>query len=472
MTRWIRPPIAIVVIALAIWQVRLLLAALGGHQENVGLETAVVKEGPFTVGIAREGTLESASVATVRAPESGSTIAWLIEDGAEVKPGDLIARVDVSQYKFEVDQQRLRYQDAAARVEREQRNRSREAENAELSVDRVLRALDMLGRSQLVEKDQAQAQVGYDQWNLAWAERDYQKQARLLDMGIVPQTTVEQSERRVRSREFALDRSGKSVVYLDAEHAAKQAQQAADVDSARYEVEVAKRRIREAVENARRRTRWAEERLRRMEQQLAQGEARAPAAGVVVLGQTWDQSGQRTLRQGDRVSSGMELATIADLSQLEVALRVEDSAAARVKPGQEAVVTAIGVPGREFRAKVLSVGAVARLVPPWEDPSAQADQRVFDVRVRIEKPDLKVLRPGMKAKVQFVFERLPKAIYVPKQAVFGREGSQVVYLLSGDRFVPRKVKVGKRSEETVQIVRGLKPGDRVALADPTRREGE
>ena len=472
MIRWIKPIIAIAVIALAVWQVRLLMAALASSRNTPSAETALVKRGPFVVGITREGTLESANIAQVRAPQSGSTLTWVIDDGAKVASGDLVAKVDVSQYKFSVEQQRLEYQNRTAQVEQERRNRSRDSESAEMNVDKAFRELELLSRSQSTETEQGQARVGYDGWNRTWAQADFDKQSRLWDAGIVPKTSVEQSERVVRSRDYALNRSEKELGYLDTQHSSKRAQSKVDIDTAKFEAELAERRIEEAVDSAGERTRLAKERLSKMEEHLAQGELRAPQAGVVVLGKTWDETGRRELREGDRVRSRMKVADITDLSELLVSMKIEDSAAGRLKLGQEAIVKVIGVSEREFKGKLTSMGAVARRVPPWEDPDAPAGQRIFDIKVKVLDPDPKLVRPGTKAEVQFVFEKLPAAIYVPLKAVFDKPGGQVAYVAVKDGFEERRVETGKRNDEAVVVKSGLKPGERVALSDPTHREAE
>lgn len=470
--RWAKPIIAIVCIVLAVWQVRLLMAALGGRQKPPSVETAAVSKEPFVVGITREGTLESANVAPIRAPESGSRITWIVDDGIEVKAGDLIAKVDVSEYRFEVDRQRLEYEQSAAGIEQARRNSTRDSESAQMEVEKTLRAMGVLSRSQLTETEQADAQIGYDRWTLNFAETDLSKQERLAAARVVPKTTVDLAERKVRSREYGLSKSEKDRTHLNAEHSSKKVEMEADVNTAEFSAQVAKREVEEAVDHAEDRARHRRERLEEMEEQLAGGELRASQAGVVVLGTTWDEMGMRRLREGDRIWRRMNVAEVTDLSDLQVRLRVEESAAGSIKVGQDALIAVTGVAGREFKGKVANIGAVARQVFPWEDSRAATDQRVFDVNVTLLDPDPKVLRPGMTAKAQFVSARLPDVISVPLSAVFERPEGQTVYVTASEGFTPRRVETGKRNDEAVVITKGLEPGERVALSDPTRSEAD
>jgi hypothetical protein len=83
-----------------------------------------------------------------------------------------------------------------------------------------------------------------------------------------------------------------------------------------------------------------------------------------------------------------------------------------------------------------------------------------------------LLRPGLLADVEITVEKLPSAIHIPAQGVFEKDGKSVVYVETGRRFEPRAVKLGKRSESTMIIAEGLKPGEVIALANPNARPGD
>lgn len=81
-----------------------------------------------------------------------------------------------------------------------------------------------------------------------------------------------------------------------------------------------------------------------------------------------------------------------------------------------------------------------------------------------------LLRPGLLSDVEIIVEKLPNAVYVPNQSVFEKDGKSVIYVQSGKVFQPRIVTISKRSETVSVIDTGLKPGDVIALQDPTISE--
>jgi RND family efflux transporter MFP subunit len=467
-----KPILAAVVVTLAAWQTHLLLGVLHGSEEGPGIETVLVSRGPFLVGITREGALDSADLLSVRAPRSGSTLTWIIDDGSEVAEGDVVAKVDVSRYEFRVEGRRLDHQNDVARVDQERRERGRDHESATMRVDQVMRAFGVLSRAQLTEDEQGEAEVGFREWDLTWAETDYDKYSRLSLAGIVPAADADIAERRVRSREYALGKAEKDVSYLDAEHESERGQSRADIDAAEFEADVAERRIGEAVKSAEDRAAMSKRRLEEMEEQLAAGELRAPKAGVVVLGKTWGQEGRRSLRAGDRIWHARKICDITGLASLQVKVRVDEASVSRLEIGQEAVIKVEDAPGQEFQGELTGISAVAREVNQLEDPRAVPGERIFDVSVKVIDPDTDILRPGANAKVQLVFSRVPETLYVPKEAVYDKGEGEIVYVQRDGGFSPRQVETGARNDEAVVIVSGLDEGERVALSDPTRLEEE
>ncbi|MBP1778456.1 MAG: Multidrug resistance efflux pump-like protein [candidate division NC10 bacterium] len=82
-----------------------------------------------------------------------------------------------------------------------------------------------------------------------------------------------------------------------------------------------------------------------------------------------------------------------------------------------------------------------------------------------------LLRPGLLADVEIVVEKIPNAINIPAQAVFEKEGRNVVFVQSRKGFEERAVKLLRQSESTMVISEGLKAGEVVALSDPTAGTG-
>ena len=109
--------------------------------------------------------------------------------------------------------------------------------------------------------------------------------------------------------------------------------------------------------------------------------------------------------------------------------------------------------GQQFSPKDL---ADAKLPPAPEEDSQ------FDV----------LLRPGLLADVEIIVDKFANAVYIPTQAVFEKDGKLVAYVKKGSNFEERPFKPLKRSESTMVVESGLKPGETVALSDPTAKKDD
>jgi multidrug efflux pump subunit AcrA (membrane-fusion protein) len=96
----------------------------------------------------------------------------------------------------------------------------------------------------------------------------------------------------------------------------------------------------------------------------------------------------------------------------------------------------------------------------------------FDLVVALDHIDGR-LRSGMSVTERIAVQRIPNVILVPAEAVFTRNGRDVVYVEQGakgsNNFAERVVTIGHRGGGQVEIRSGLEPGVRVATKDPVAK---
>lgn len=193
---------------------------------------------------------------------------------------------------------------------------------------------------------------------------------------------------------------------------------------------------------------------------------RAPIDGLVTLQTNWRASGPmgngQDFRQGDRAWPGVGIIELPDLSTMEVTGRIDETQRGRIQIGQTATIRIDAIPDREFTAKVQDISSIASMdfTGGWPFP------RNFSTDFSLAAGDSR-LRPGMGANVRIAIDRQENAIVVPTQAVFEKSGESIAYILRGSRYVEQPVEIDRRSGDRALVARGLEPGERVALRDPT-----
>lgn len=166
----------------------------------------------------------------------------------------------------------------------------------------------------------------------------------------------------------------------------------------------------------------------------------SPISGTVV---------DMKVRQGDYVSEGSEVYTIAELGRVWMLADVYEYEFSKVSLGSEVEVTADAFPGRVFRGKVAFI-----------DPSVNPESRTVKVRVDLPNPS-GILKPEMFVNAR-IFSRAIKGLTIPASAVLYTGNRNVAWVETGPNvFEPRDLKLGLRSGDDYLVLSGLKEGDSV-----------
>ena len=153
---------------------------------------------------------------------------------------------------------------------------------------------------------------------------------------------------------------------------------------------------------------------------------------------------------GQQVEPGANLARVADPTKLKAEVRIAETQAKDIQIGQLASIdTRNGI----------ATGHVARIDPAVQNGTVTVD-------VSLEGPLPKGARPDLSVDGTIELERLADVVYVDRPA-FGQERSTVgIFKLDNDGYAERtQVELGRSSVNTIEIIKGLVPGDRVILSD-------
>ena len=72
----------------------------------------------------------------------------------------------------------------------------------------------------------------------------------------------------------------------------------------------------------------------------------------------------------------------------------------------------------------------------------------------------------MSATAEIIVERQPNVLLIPARASFQQNGKPAVYVQKGQQFLTRTIEVGKRNDEDLVVLSGLKEGELVTLENP------
>ncbi len=379
------------------------------------IPSAVVQRGEFVDYLQVRGQVKALKSVTIAAPfEAGDLqILKLSADGQQVKKGDVVVEFDTTTIKQSLAQDKSALKSAEAEI---QQSRAQARMKEEQDLTDVMKA----------------------RYDVESAKLDASKQEILSKIdGEEAQLKLADAEQRLKQAEAKL----KSDQDYDAADT-KSKQQARD--KTLYQVQ-------------------------QTEHSLSVLALKAPINGMVTLDINERASGPfdngAPYKPGDRAWPGAGIAELPDLTSLNISARIDETERGRIQVNQPVTVRIDAIPDRDFGGHVSEISALASI----DFSGGWPFSKNFTMTIILDSPDAR-LRPGMSANVRVAAERIPNAITIPAGALFHKEGQSVVYVLRGSKFEERPVDVARRSSDQLLIAKGLQPGERVALQDPTVKQ--
>lgn len=384
---------------------------------RVGVETAGVSSGESV--LTASGYVVAHHKIAVGAKVMGR-VAWIgVEKGDTVTEGQLLVRLEDSEFRAQVNQASANLAAAQARLDRLQSG------------------------SRPQEKLKDRAAVLEAEANLKNAEAEYQRTETLYRSGV---TSKAELDRALAQRD-----SARALV-----EAARQSSQMTDIGPRKEEIRAAEAEVQQmkaALDYA--------------QTQLAATQIKAPVAGTVL---------ERIVERGEMVTpsafggSGARTSVVdlADLTDLQIELDISQVDFARLKMGQKAEIIPEAFPNLRFGGFIEEIA-----------PEANRAKATVQIKVKVENPN-EQLRPEMNARVNFLSDK-PAAsgttsvarVLVPKAAVVKKENASFVFVVKGSKVEQRTIRTGDESGDAYFVLEGLSGNETVAVAGVDKlRDGD
>ena len=376
---------------------------------------AEVKRGEIEFKVNATAELRASHSIMLAAPAVGGDaleLTHLLRTGQAVKKGDVVFEFDPTEQLYKLEQNRSELQQA------EQEITKAKADAAVLAAeDKVTLLKDRYGvrRAELdVQKNELVSKIDADKNGLALAQA---------------KRVLAEEENDIESHKA----SGQAATYLAQEKYNK-----------------AKLGMDQAQQN------------------LDKMRVTAPMDGLVSIQKNMNASGGffftgmslPDYHEGDQVQPGSSIAQVVDPAGLDLTSKIDEQDRSNVQAGQPVDVVFDALPGQTFHGTVKSVGGMS--MRQFFSSNSGGN---FEVGIQLAQEDPR-LRSGLTAQIVFMGASKKNVLWVPRQAVFLKDGKRIAYAKKGSGYDQREVKVLSENESRAQID-GLDEGSRVALVDPT-----
>ncbi|MFH1440971.1 MAG: efflux RND transporter periplasmic adaptor subunit [Candidatus Omnitrophota bacterium] len=159
---------------------------------------------------------------------------------------------------------------------------------------------------------------------------------------------------------------------------------------------------------------------------------------------------------GTNVTPESAIALVVDMDAVEIDLNIPEKYLPRISIGQTAEISVDAYPGDIFKGEVSKISPVLDLAT-----------RTAPIELVIENKDHR-LKSGMFAKVNLVLKEHQKVPVIIKEAVFGKEPFNYVYVIENNIAHQRNVKLGIREAANYEVLEGLKENEAVVIMGEQR----
>jgi multidrug efflux pump subunit AcrA (membrane-fusion protein) len=379
------------------------------------IPVAEAQRGDIDLKVEATGELRASHSITVTAPAVGGDalqITHLVQTGRPVKKGDVVIEFDPSEQHYKLEQNRSEL------LQAEQEIIKAKADAAVLAAqDKVLLLKDryaVRGAELDVQKNELLSKIDADKNTLALVQA---------------KRVLAEQEKDIESHKA----TGQAATYLAQEKYNK-----------------AKLGMDQAQQN------------------LDKMHVTAPIDGLVSIQKNMNASGGffftgMTLpdfHEGDQVQPGSAIAQVVDPQGLDLRVQIGEQDRDNVKNGQPVEVTFDALPDKVFHGTVQTVGGMSMRQFFSGNTGGH-----FEVSIKLANEDPR-LQSGFTARIVFLGGSKKDVIYLPRLAIFLKDGKRIVYVKKGNGYEQHEVTIQYQNESRA-AVQGLKTGDEVALIDPT-----
>jgi RND family efflux transporter MFP subunit len=244
--------------------------------------------------------------------------------------------------------------------------------------------------------------------DLQQAKQSFERASELFKRTLVPRQTLDDAETALQSKKASYDASLQTAKNLRA-----------SIQASEATMKLADRQFRDT-------------------------QIRAPFDGYIE---------KRLVNLGELVKAQMPVIAVVRLDPLKIVAEIPEKMAPWIKDGQPVELHVDAYPQRAFEGKVSRIS-----------PAVNTATRAFPFEALVPNRDA-VLKPGTFARVHIESGREDQVLTLPYGALQYRYGVNRVFVVDNDKLNVRELKVGDRLGERIEILAGVKAGDRVAVTD-------
>ncbi|HEV7474576.1 MAG TPA: efflux RND transporter periplasmic adaptor subunit [Pyrinomonadaceae bacterium] len=373
----------------------------GNQSSTPQYMTARVERGSLRNTVTATGTLQAVTTVAVGSQASGTLSALNADFNSIVKKGQVIAQLDPSVSKAQVDQARANLQQARAGLQQSVANVAGSKAGVNDAQAKMLAAQSTVQNNQSGVSS-AQANLAVLKAQLDDAKAFLQQQGSLMQAGVVAQRDYDLANTAYKTAEA---RYNQGAAQVNQAVLSQQSSAQSGIASSHAQLQQTQATVQQsqaAVQQAQAQVQQAEAALRLAEVNLAHTTITSPIDGIVV---------SRDVSVGQTVAASLSAPTLftiaGDLTQMQVIANIDQADIGLVEQAKSVKFSVDAFPGKDFDGKI----GVMRL-----NPVNVQNVVTYNVVIDVNNPEQK-LKPGMTANLTITIDERNNVLKVPNSAL-------------------------------------------------------
>ncbi len=396
--------------------------------------THKISRGDLLVSVIEQGVLESSENTEIKCKVRGNnTVIWVIENGSQVKKGDVLVRLDT-----------LAIEDAINERSKYAHWSRSGAEQSSANVARTKLAISQYKNGSYVSQLLTlEKELSIAEANLLMAKNSLSHAEKLQDRGFVHSLEVQQKTELVNQAELDVDVKKTDIDVL------KRFSKAMQLETLNGDLKSAEATHAANVERAELDETRRDQALEEFEQCVIKAEK----DGLVIFPSAAAWKATPDVAEGATVYKDQVLLLMPELLKMQVKVGVHEAIVDRIDEGLE---TRIKLPDLTLEGAVSEVATVARPAGWWTGNVVK-----YDTIVKL--PSIEGLKPGMSAEVEIIIANHKNVLKIPVSAVLETQTETLCWIMVEGSAQRRSIKIGDSNDVFIVVEEGLNEGDEVIL---------
>jgi len=450
------------------------------NRENI--LTFDVRKGTLVISITESGTIEAQDKIILKsAVEGGTTIIWIIDEGKQVKKGDLLVELDASKLEENLFARQIKVQNAESGFMRTKEDLEITKNQAASDIEKAEVTLRFAQQDykKYVEGEYPQ-QLREAEIHITLAKEDLQRSEEklkwsnvLFKQKLISQTELQADELAAKKAALDLELAhGKQSLLDDYTNKRELARLKSDIKQAEMALERVQRKaksniLQTEIDLAAKKAEFKRQsdKLKEDEDQIKATKIFAPSDGLVLYASSLSGKHgrkQEPLAAGSSVYERQPIILLPNTSKMMASIKIHETNIKKLSKGMPAHITVDALPDCDFTGHIEHIAPLPDPSSFWMNP----DLKVYNTEVYIDTRSTN-LRSGMTCEVEIIAETHTNALYVPIQSVIRINGESKVFIVNKyGETESHTVDTGSNNGRMIHILSGISENDQVMLSPP------